>query len=449
MTGTVGGDIALALFSAAAFATILAVVAGLVIATAGAIAHDLWKNVLGRGTEESERKVARIAAVGVGVAAILGTLAIGSGFNVTVLVSMAFVFAASANFPPLLLALLWRRFNTTGALTGIAFGITASVIMIVLSPPVWPGPDSQGSPSSLTFPGLVTIPIGFLGCWLGTMLSRREEMTDATYDELLVRSETGIGSEGGPEPRKRPVRAHHGAVDGRRQLTHSPRARRAASRAPPCAPPRSPSSASRTAGGSSSTNRCGLHRLADALHPRLAEPDAEPAADHHGVRVEQVDRGGDAVAERLDRVLEQLERHLVVARQRALPDPGGQAVAAALLHDLEQDGLLLLLDAPARAGLHRAAAGVGLHAPAAPAAALGAVDAHDHVADLAGGPAADPRLALEHQPAADAGAPEDAEQRFELLARRRSRTRRRSRGRRRCRGSPGRRRGPSPAPCAG
>ena len=171
--GTTGGDIALALFSAAAFATILAVVAGLVIASAGAIAHDLWRNVLGRGSEDGERKVARIASVGVGAAAILGTIAIGSGFNVTVLVSMAFVFAASANFPPLILALFWRRFNTTGALTGIAFGITASVIMIVLSPPVWPGPDSQGSPSPLTFPGLVTIPIGFLGCWLGTMLSSR------------------------------------------------------------------------------------------------------------------------------------------------------------------------------------------------------------------------------------------------------------------------------------
>jgi cation/acetate symporter len=200
--GTTGGDIALALFSAAAFATILAVVAGLVIASSGAIAHDLWRNTLGRGTEESEGRVARIAAIGVGLAAILGTLAVGSGFNVTVLVSMAFVFAASANFPPLLLALLWRRFNTTGALTGIAFGIVASAVMIVLSPPVWPGPDSQGSPSSLAFPGLITIPIGFLGCWLGTMLSGREETTDATYDELLVRSETGIGSEGGPEPRR-------------------------------------------------------------------------------------------------------------------------------------------------------------------------------------------------------------------------------------------------------
>src|SRR5262249_43669193 len=119
-------------------------------------------------------------------------------FNVTVLVSVAFVFAASANFPPLLLALTWRRFNTTGALTGIVVGIIASVVMLALSPPVWPGPDSQGSPSSLTFPGVVTIPIGFLACWLGTMLSREERETERSFDELLVRSETGLGSEGGP-----------------------------------------------------------------------------------------------------------------------------------------------------------------------------------------------------------------------------------------------------------
>jgi cation/acetate symporter len=120
--------------------------------------------------------------------------------RLTVLVSMAFVFAASANFPPLILALTWRRFNTTGALTGVAFGIVASIVMITLSPPVWPGPDSQGSPSSLTFPGLVTIPIGFLGCWLGTMLGRAED-GEHSFDELLVRSETGLGAEGGPELR--------------------------------------------------------------------------------------------------------------------------------------------------------------------------------------------------------------------------------------------------------
>jgi cation/acetate symporter len=75
------------------------------------------------------------------------------------------------------------------------------VVMIVLSPPVWPGPDSAGSPSSLTFPGLVTIPIGFLGCWLGTLLGRREERTEHGYDELLVRMELGVGAEEGPAAR--------------------------------------------------------------------------------------------------------------------------------------------------------------------------------------------------------------------------------------------------------
>ena len=196
--GSAGGDIALALFSAAAFATILAVVAGLVLASAGAITHDLWTNVLRRGTEENERTVGRFAALAVGAAAIVATLVIGAGFNVTVLVSVAFVFAASANFPALLLALTWRRFNTAGALTGIVVGIIASVVMLALSPPVWPGPDSQGSPSSLTFPGIITIPLGFLGCWLGTVLSREETATERSFDELLVRSETGLGSEGGP-----------------------------------------------------------------------------------------------------------------------------------------------------------------------------------------------------------------------------------------------------------
>jgi cation/acetate symporter len=199
--GSVGGDVALALFSAAAFATILAVVSGLVLASASTVAHDVYANVIRNGDDIDETRVARIASISIAVFAIVATLLVGSGFNVTVLVSMAFVFAASANFPALLLALTWRRFNTTGALTGVALGVIASVVMIVLSPPVWPGPDSQGSPSSLTFPGLVTIPIGFLGCWLGTMLSHEDVSTERSYDELLVRSETGIGSEGGPAPR--------------------------------------------------------------------------------------------------------------------------------------------------------------------------------------------------------------------------------------------------------
>jgi len=208
--GSAGGDIALALFSAAAFATILAVVSGLVLASASTIAHDLYANVVRNGDDIDETRVARIASVSIAVFAMVATLLVGSGFNVTVLVSMAFVFAASANFPALLLALTWRRFNTAGALTGVTFGVIASVVMIVLSPPVWPGPDSQGSPSSLTFPGLVTIPIGFLGCWIGTMVTATRE-EKRTYDELLVRSETGLGSEGA-DPRRAPRRRRAAAA---------------------------------------------------------------------------------------------------------------------------------------------------------------------------------------------------------------------------------------------
>jgi cation/acetate symporter len=215
--GTTGGDIALALFAAVAFATILAVVSGLVLAAASAVAHDLWANVFKRSDEAGEHRVARAASVGLAAVAVLVTFAVGSGFNVTLLVSLAFVVAASANFPPLVLALYWRRFNTVGALTGVAFGLIASIVMIGLSPPIWPGPDSQGSPSPLTFPGLVTIPIGFLGCWLGTVLSRERE-GERSFDELKVRSETGLGSEAGGTPR-RARRAREGGAAETPSLT--------------------------------------------------------------------------------------------------------------------------------------------------------------------------------------------------------------------------------------
>ena len=113
----------------------------------------------------------------------------------TLLVTFAFVIAASANFPPLLLALYWLRFNTTGALTGVAFGLVGSIVMLALSPTIWPGPDSEGSPSPLTYPAIVTVPFAFLGCWLGTVVGGRPD-NPRSYDELLVRGETGMGSEG-------------------------------------------------------------------------------------------------------------------------------------------------------------------------------------------------------------------------------------------------------------
>jgi cation/acetate symporter len=110
------------------------------------------------------------------------------------MVGLAFAVAASANFPALLLALTWRRFNTTGAVTGVLGGLTVSLVLIVLSPPVWPGADGAGSPVELTNPAIISIPAGFLCCWLGTMLSR-EGATERSYHELHVRSEIGLGAE--------------------------------------------------------------------------------------------------------------------------------------------------------------------------------------------------------------------------------------------------------------
>jgi cation/acetate symporter len=135
-----------------------------------------------------------MAAVGLGVVAIGASMLAGPKFNVSILVGLAFAVAASANLPALLMALFWRRFNTTGAVTGVLGGLTVSLVMIILSPPVWPGADSAGSPVSLTNPAIVSIPAGFLCCWMGTMLSR-ERSTERTYHELHVRAETGLGAE--------------------------------------------------------------------------------------------------------------------------------------------------------------------------------------------------------------------------------------------------------------
>ena len=197
--GSTGGELFLAVVSAIALATILAVVAGLVISASGAVAHDLWSNVVrkGRDSEHEEVWVAKIAALGVGVLAIRIAVAGGSGFNVSALVGLAFCVASSANFPALMFALFWPRFNTTGAVVGVLGGLSASLVLIILSPAVWPGPDTEGSPLGslgLDNPAIFSIPIGFFCCWLGTMLGS-EKGNERGYHELNVRSETGLGAE--------------------------------------------------------------------------------------------------------------------------------------------------------------------------------------------------------------------------------------------------------------
>jgi cation/acetate symporter len=193
--GSVGGDILMAIVSAIAFATILAVVSGLVLAASGTLAHDLWANVLrsGRETDRGEVTVARAAAVGITAVSVVLAALVGSGFNVALLLTLGLAMAASANFPALLLSFVWPRFNTAGAVTGIALGIGSALVLTILSPQVWPGPVP---PVSLTNPAIVSIPLGFLGCWLGTMLSSQRSSA-SRLAELLVRSETGLGAEPG------------------------------------------------------------------------------------------------------------------------------------------------------------------------------------------------------------------------------------------------------------
>ncbi|MCX6408381.1 MAG: cation acetate symporter [Propionibacteriales bacterium] len=199
-SGTTGGAILLALISAVAFATILAVVAGLTLTSASSVAHDLYASVIKKGdvTGEQEVKVARIAAFVIGGVAI--ALAIpGQSLNVAFLVALAFAVAASANLPALLYNLFWKRFNTRGATWSIYGGLVSAVGLVVFSPVV------SGSETALLTdvdfawfplqnPGIVSIPFGFLMGWLGTVTSKETE-SEARFAELQVRSLTGAGAE--------------------------------------------------------------------------------------------------------------------------------------------------------------------------------------------------------------------------------------------------------------
>jgi cation/acetate symporter len=197
--GTFGGDLFLAVIAGVAFATILAVVAGLVLSASAAVAHDVWSNIVRKGKESEHEEVwvARIAAISIGLIAILVAVIGGSGLNVSFMVGLAFAVAASANFPALILALTWPRFNTAGAVTGVLLGVVSAIFLVIVSPKVWPGADSEtGSPIGWTLanPGIVSIPLGFIGCWLGTVLTK-EHGAERSFHELYVRSETGLGAE--------------------------------------------------------------------------------------------------------------------------------------------------------------------------------------------------------------------------------------------------------------
>ncbi|RSS78452.1 cation acetate symporter [Streptomyces sp. WAC06614] len=196
--GTTGGAVLFALVAAIAFATILAVVAGITLASSASVAHDLYASLRRRrARQRSEVAVARAAAVGIGAVAIgLGLLA--QDLNVAFLVGLAFAVAASANLPVLLYALFWRNFTTRGAVWSVYGGLVPAVLLVLLSPVVsgspaslFPAADFQYFP--LQNPGIVSVPLGFLAGWLGTVTSR-EDADPAKHAETEVRSLTGAGA---------------------------------------------------------------------------------------------------------------------------------------------------------------------------------------------------------------------------------------------------------------
>lgn len=190
---SLGGEVFFAFISAVAFATILAVVAGLTISASTSFAHDFWTAVVHRGRERSageEVRVARMTAFVVGVIAIAVAILLGPGANVAFLVGLAFAVAASANLPAIVLALFWRRFNTAGAVCGLASGLVFSIGLILLGPAV--GGSQALFP--LENPGIVSIPAGFLGAWLGTLLSG-DRSSSVKFAEMSVRAHTGLGAE--------------------------------------------------------------------------------------------------------------------------------------------------------------------------------------------------------------------------------------------------------------
>ena len=205
-----GGEILLGLISAIAFATILAVVAGLTITASASFAHDIYAQVIKRGevSADAEVKVARRTALVIGAVAIVGGI-FAKNQNIAFLVALAFAVAASANLPTILYSLFWKRFNTRGALWSLYGGLVSVITLIVFSPVVsGKAPLTEGGPSpsmitdpSIDFswfpldnPGIISIPLSFFLGWLGTVTSK-EPSNELKFAEMEVRSLTGHGAE--------------------------------------------------------------------------------------------------------------------------------------------------------------------------------------------------------------------------------------------------------------
>ena len=198
----VGGNVFFGFISAVAFATILAVVAGLTLSGASAVSHDIYATVIKKGKADSasELKVSRITTLALGFVAV----ALGIAFekqNIAFMVSLAFAIAASANFPVLFMAVLWKDCTTKGAVIGGFMGLISSVGLTIVSPSVWEATLGYPKGSALfpyTSPALFSMTIGFVGIWLFSILDRSPNAAKerAAFPAQQVRSETGFGASG-------------------------------------------------------------------------------------------------------------------------------------------------------------------------------------------------------------------------------------------------------------
>ena len=201
-----GGPILMGIISAVAFATILAVVAGLTITAATSFAHDIYASVIRRGevTPNGEVKIARITVVVIGIAAIAGGIGV-QGQNIAFLVALAFAVAASANLPTIIYSLYWRKFRTRGALWSIYGGLISSIVLIAISPVVsnaTPAATSTAMIKGVDFhlwdlsnPGIISIPLAFILGWLGSVIPGGKKENSWLAAEMEVRSLTGHGAE--------------------------------------------------------------------------------------------------------------------------------------------------------------------------------------------------------------------------------------------------------------
>jgi cation/acetate symporter len=200
LANAVGGNVFLGFISAVAFATILAVVAGLTLSGASAVSHDLYATVFkdGKADGPSELRVSRVTTVALGILAVI----LGIVFekqNIAFMVSLAFAIAASANFPVLFMSVLWKDCTTRGAVIGGFLGLISSVGLTIVSPSVWEATLGYPKGSAwfpYTSPALFSMAIGFIGIWLFSILdnSARAKTDRAGFLAQQVRSETGIGA---------------------------------------------------------------------------------------------------------------------------------------------------------------------------------------------------------------------------------------------------------------